>query len=91
LKFAVTKKQQHTDNSASAVGGPPSRVCARETLRSAPHRHWRKFVGAHVGGGGGIKLSESFLINFLAKSENYECTKMSKYFSDQFVRQIRQF
>ena len=26
-------------NSASADGGPRSRVCARETLRSAPHRH----------------------------------------------------
>ena len=25
--------------SASANGGPRSRVCARETLRSAPHRH----------------------------------------------------
>ena len=25
--------------SASADGGPRSRVCARETLRSAPHRH----------------------------------------------------
>ena len=25
--------------SASADGGPCSRVCARETLRSAPHRH----------------------------------------------------
>ena len=26
-------------NSAIADGGPRSRVCARETLRSAPHRH----------------------------------------------------
>ena len=25
--------------SASADGGPRSLVCARETLRSAPHRH----------------------------------------------------
>ena len=25
--------------SASADGGPRSRVCARETLRSAPHQH----------------------------------------------------
>ena len=25
--------------SAHADGGPRSRVCARETLRSAPHRH----------------------------------------------------
>jgi hypothetical protein len=34
--------------SASADGGPRSRVCARETLRSAPHRRERKFSGAHV-------------------------------------------
>ena len=34
--------------SASADGGPRSRVCARETLYSAPHRHLRKFFGAHV-------------------------------------------
>ena len=27
------------EDSASADGGPRSRVCARETLRSAPHRH----------------------------------------------------
>ena len=26
-------------NSASADGGPRSRVCARETLRETPHRH----------------------------------------------------
>ena len=36
----ITKK-----NSAHADGGPRSRVCARETLRSAPHRHERKFSG----------------------------------------------
>ena len=29
-----------------------SRVCARETLRSAPHRREQKFVGAHVWRGG---------------------------------------
>ena len=29
-------------------GGPRSRVCARATLRTAPHRHQPKFVGAHV-------------------------------------------
>ena len=34
--------------SASADGGPRSRVCARWTLRLAPHRHERKFFGAHV-------------------------------------------
>ena len=45
-------------NSAYADGGPRSRVCARETLRSAPHRRERKFFGARVcsvaGGGGKI-------------------------------------
>ena len=34
--------------SANADGGPRSRVCARETLRLAPHRRERKFSGAHV-------------------------------------------
>ena len=33
--------------SASADGGPRSRVRARGTLRSAPHRHLRKFSGTH--------------------------------------------
>ena len=33
--------------SAGADGGPRFRVCARETLRSAPHQHQRIF-GAHV-------------------------------------------
>ena len=28
-----------SENSASADGGPRSRVCARETLRSGPHRY----------------------------------------------------
>ena len=32
----------------SKDGGPRSRVCARETLRSAPHRRERKFSGARV-------------------------------------------
>ena len=31
--------QHHMRISASANGGPRSRVCARYTLRSAPHRH----------------------------------------------------
>ena len=36
--------------SAGADGGPRSRVCkcSRLTLRSDPHRHQRKFFGAHV-------------------------------------------
>ena len=33
--------------SAHADGGPRSRVCAREALRSAPHRRERKFSGTH--------------------------------------------
>ena len=35
-------------NSAHADGGPRSRVCARETLRSAPHRCEQKFSSTHV-------------------------------------------
>jgi hypothetical protein len=34
--------------SAHADGGPRSRVCACETLRSAPHRREQKFSGTHV-------------------------------------------
>ena len=34
--------------SDGADGGPRSRLCARLTLRSAPHRHQQKFFGAHV-------------------------------------------
>ena len=33
---------------AHADGGPRSRVCARETLRSASHRREQKFSGARV-------------------------------------------
>ena len=33
------KKWKGGEISASADGGPRSRVCTRETLRSAPHRH----------------------------------------------------
>jgi hypothetical protein len=35
-------------NSAHADGGPRSRVCARETLCSTPHRRERKFSGAPI-------------------------------------------
>ena len=38
-------KYQVIKISASTDGGPPSQVCACETLRSAPHRHERKFSG----------------------------------------------
>ena len=34
--------------SAYTDGGPRSRVCARETLRSAPHRRTRKISGTRV-------------------------------------------
>ena len=34
--------------SAHAYGGPRSRICARETLRSAPYWGERKFSVAHV-------------------------------------------
>ena len=34
--------------SAHADGVPRSWVCARETLRSAPHRHKQKFSAARV-------------------------------------------
>ena len=34
-----SRKEEEKEISASADGGPRSRVCARETLRSAPHRH----------------------------------------------------
>ena len=47
----VTTTRTTTRNvkiSAHADGGPRSRVCARETLRSAPHRRERKFSGACV-------------------------------------------
>ena len=71
-KFFMSKRKK---NSAHADGGPRSRVCARRTLRSAPHRRERKFFGARVcsvaGGGGGVKFS----------NKN----------SDQLSRQIRQF
>ena len=39
--------------SAGADGAPRSRVCARLTPRSAPHRHQWKFFGARVLEGGG--------------------------------------
>ena len=42
------KEEVERKISAHADGGPRSRVCARETLRSAPHRRERKFSGARV-------------------------------------------
>ena len=41
----------HIKNSASADGGPRSRVCARKTLHSAPHPHQQKFSGRKVTSG----------------------------------------
>ena len=37
--FFKEVEETGTKISASADGGPRSRVCARETLHSAPHRH----------------------------------------------------
>ena len=37
------KRKKKRKISAHADGGPRSRICARETLRSAPHQHERKF------------------------------------------------
>ena len=39
VAISFTIRQKRWKISASADGGPRSRVCARETLRSAPHRH----------------------------------------------------
>ena len=61
-------------NSASADGGPRSRVSARQTLRFGPFRHKRKFFGPSVWGGGANKLKKC-PINFLAISGK------SKHFS----------
>ena len=38
-RAGIGKAGATTSNTASAEGGPRSRVCARLTLRSAPHRH----------------------------------------------------
>ena len=39
LPFHTILRESDSQISASADGGPRSRVCARKTLRSAPHRH----------------------------------------------------
>ena len=46
VNFLVPKKKDKI--SAGADGGPCSQVCACLTLRSAPHRHQRKFFGKLV-------------------------------------------
>jgi hypothetical protein len=43
-----TPRTRKIHNFRSRRWGPRSRVCARETLRSAPHRHEWKFSGARV-------------------------------------------
>ena len=43
LEIAVHTTQNLIIISAHADGGPHSCVCARATLRSAPHRHEQKF------------------------------------------------
>ena len=47
-KLGVTSEELTIKISASADGGPCSRVRARGTLRSAPHRHQGKFSGTRV-------------------------------------------
>ena len=42
------EEEKNKKNSASADGGPRSRVCARETLSSAHHRREWKFSRARV-------------------------------------------
>jgi hypothetical protein len=44
----LSKPYNMSCNSAQADGGPHSRVCTRETLRSGPHWRERKFSGAQV-------------------------------------------
>ena len=53
-----TSRQDNGKNFACANGGSRYRVCARLTLRSAPHRHQRKCFGARVWEGG--KKMEKF-------------------------------
>ena len=43
-----TSLRRQLKNSASADGGPRSRVCACQILRSAPHRQQRKFSATRV-------------------------------------------
>ena len=47
-------------NSAGADGGLRSRVCARLTLRSAPHQHQMIFFGARFWAGGLKKMTTWF-------------------------------
>ena len=89
-------------NSASADGGPRSRVCPRETLRSSPIQTSRNFL-AHKSGGGEIvwqffwstfspnqRILSTF--HFFKKKLNFFWgVKLSKKNSDQFFRQIREF
>ena len=53
-----------TKNSASTDGGPRSRVCARKTLCSAPHRHDQNFFGAHVWRGQIFSSNQAILSTF---------------------------
>ena len=46
LGFWPTGLRRKIEISAGADGGPHFRICARKTLRSAPHGHHRKFSGA---------------------------------------------
>jgi hypothetical protein len=95
IMFGAPPSRQLHENFRSRRWGSSLPVCAPLTVRSSPHRHKRKFVGARVWGG--VNCQRVFLINFLAKSEilrNFRFfqkkknlgggVKFSKYFSDQF-------
>ena len=47
LVTAGKREERKKDISAHVDGGPCTRICACKTLRSAPHRHKRKFSGTH--------------------------------------------
>jgi hypothetical protein len=62
-EFGYVRKQSLTNDINEITDADPTntynfRVCARETLHSAPHQRERKFSGAHVwsGGGGGCNF-----------------------------------
>ena len=65
----LVENQRQIENFRSRRWGSSLPVCARLTVRSSPHRHERKFFGAHVWGGE-ENCEKVFLINFLAKSGN---------------------
>ena len=47
-KVTAAEREREREISASADGGPRFQVCARKTLRSAPHQHYQKFSSTHI-------------------------------------------